>query len=38
MMDDLEWRFLLAGPSGDIKIAPNPTIWIDENAWPEIYR
>lgn len=38
MMNDLEWRYLLAGPSGDIKIAQNPTGWISENAWSDFYR
>lgn len=38
LMDDRQWRYLLAGPSGDIKILPNPTQWIAENTWPDIYR
>ena len=38
MMDDKEWRFLLAGPTGEIKTMPNPTVWISENSWPDIYR
>jgi hypothetical protein len=33
-----EWRFLLTGATGDIKIEMNPTLWIDENSWPELYR
>jgi len=37
-MNDQEWRYLLTGPSGDIKIEPNPTNWIAENTWPDIYR
>ena len=37
-MDANEWRFFLAGPSGEIKIAENPTKWIADNSWPEIYR
>lgn len=24
-----EFRFLLAGPSGDVKVPPNPTTWIN---------
>jgi dynein heavy chain len=38
MMNVDESRFLFTGPTGDIKVAPNPTIWIDENAWPELYK
>ena len=37
-MNDIEWRYLLAGPTGDIKLAPNPTDWISENTWPDMYR
>jgi len=33
-----EWRYFLAGPSGDIKIKDNPTKWISENQWPDMYR
>jgi len=33
-----EWRFYLAGYSGEIKSTPNPTTWISENAWNGIYR
>lgn len=33
-----EWRFFLAGPSGEIEILPNPTQWIAENSWSDIYR
>ena len=37
-MNDSEWRYLLAGPSGDIKIVNNPTNWVSENSWPNMYR
>ena len=37
-MDEDEWRFLLAGPAGEAKIPPNPTNWLSENAWPDMYR
>jgi len=37
-MDPAEWRYLLAGPTGDIKLEPNPTKWIDDNSWPDIFR
>ena len=33
-----EFRYFLAGPSGDIKVPTNPTTWINENAWPEVYK
>ena len=33
-----EWRYLLAGPSGDIIIKNNPTDWINKNEWGYIYR
>ncbi|KAL4429885.1 hypothetical protein ABPG74_022908 [Tetrahymena malaccensis] len=38
LMNKEEWRYLLAGPSGDIKVPDNPTQWISENSWPDIYR
>jgi hypothetical protein len=25
-----EWRFFLAGPSGQIDVKPNPTDWLDD--------
>ena len=28
----------MAGPSGDIKVPTNPTTWINENAWPDVYK
>lgn len=37
-LDPLEWRFLLAGPTGDIEVMSNPTSYISENAWPETFR
>lgn len=37
-MDNAEWRYLLAGPSGEIKIPNNPTNWISANQWPDLYR
>ena len=33
-----EWRFFLAGPSGEIDIVPNPTDWLDELEWAETYK
>lgn len=37
-MDSDEMRFLLAGPSGDIKIVPNPTTWLGDLEWAETYK
>jgi len=37
-MNMQEWRFLLAGSSGDVKIPNNPTTWIPSNSWPDFYR
>lgn len=33
-----EWRFFLAGPSGAIDLIPNPTDWLDDLEWNQIYR
>ena len=33
-----EWRYFLAGYTGDAKPPPNPTKWIDDNSWPNIWR
>jgi dynein heavy chain len=38
MMNAFEWRYLLQGPTGDIPLAVNPTTWISENQWPDVYR
>ena len=37
-MDEKEWRFLLTGSAGDVKIKPNPTKWIADNSWADMYR
>lgn len=37
-MDAQELRFFLAGPSGEVKIAPNPTDWLGDLEWSETYR
>lgn len=37
-LDEKEWRFMLTGPVSEIKILSNPTEWIAENSWPDIYR
>ena len=38
LIDPIEWRYFLAGPSGDIDIVPNPTDWLDELEWVETYK
>jgi dynein heavy chain len=37
-MDNDELRFFLAGPSGEVKILPNPTTWLGDLEWSETYR
>ena len=37
-LDPNEWRYLLAGPSGDFKVQMNPTEWISDSSWPDIFR
>jgi dynein heavy chain, axonemal len=37
-MDQQELRFFLAGPSGEVKIAPNPTDWLGPLEWAETYK
>jgi dynein heavy chain len=37
-IDDSEWRYLLTGPSGDVTIPKNPTEWMPDNNWPDVYR
>lgn len=37
-VDNNEWRYLLSGPSGEIAIPNNPTSWIPDNQWPDLYR
>jgi len=37
-IDHAEWRFFLAGPSGSIEVVPNPTDWLDELEWAEVYK
>lgn len=37
-LDPTEFRYFLTGPTGDIKVKPNPVKWIDQNSWPDIYK
>ena len=32
------WRLLLAGPSSDPGGCLNPTTWISDSSWPDVYR
>ena len=37
-LDSSEWRYFLAGPGGEITIPPNPTDWLGELEWAEVYK
>lgn len=37
-MDADEWRFFLAGATGQIDIVPNPTDWLGDLEWGETYK
>ena len=37
-IDMSEWRFFLAGPSGNIEEKPNPTDWLDDLEWQNVYK
>jgi dynein heavy chain len=37
-INETNFRYFLTGPSGDITIPANPTNYISENSWPDIYR
>lgn len=32
------WRLFLAGPSSDPGLKANPTTWISDSSWPDLYR
>lgn len=32
------WRLFLAGPSSDPGLKANPTSWISDSSWPDLYR
>jgi len=38
VMDPIEWRYLLAGPSGEVHSPKNPTTWLSDNAWPDTFK
>lgn len=33
-----EWRFFLAGPSGDVDVIDNPLDWLGDMEWKEMYK
>lgn len=37
-LDPQEWRYFLAGPSGATEIPKNPTDWLGELEWAEMYK
>ena len=37
-IDQNEWRFFLAGASGQIEPKPNPTDWLDDIEWTQVYE
>jgi len=37
-IDQQEWRYFLAGPSGQIEEKPNPTQWLDDLEWQQTYK
>lgn len=37
-MDMDEWRYYLAGPTGAIDIVKNPTDWLGDLEWAEVYK
>jgi dynein heavy chain len=37
-LDPDEWRFFLAGPTGQIEVVPNPTTWLGELEWGTMWK
>jgi len=37
-IDREEWRYFLAGPSGSIDVVANPTDWLDDLEWTQVYK
>jgi dynein heavy chain len=37
-VDMSEWRFFLAGATGTIESKPNPTDWLDDIEWGQVYE
>jgi dynein heavy chain len=37
-IDSDEWRFFLAGPSGEIEPMQNPTDWLDDLEWAQVHK
>jgi len=37
-LDELEWRYFLTGPQGEIQVPVNPTSYVSPNAWANFYQ
>merc|ERR1719387_1002828 len=37
-LDPDEWRFFLAGPTGQIDVVPNPTTWLGDLEWATVWK
>lgn len=37
-IDGDEWRYFLAGPSGEIETMQNPTDWLDDLEWIQVHK
>lgn len=37
-LDPEEWRFFLAGPTGQIDVPPNPTTWLGDLEWGVMWK
>lgn len=37
-MDPAEWRYFLAGPAGSVEAPKNPTDWLGDLEWNEMYK
>ena len=37
-LDPQEWRFFLAGPTGTIESVPNPTTWLGDLEWSDLWK
>jgi dynein heavy chain len=37
-LDPREWRYFLAGPSGAVVVPKNPTDWLGDLEWAEVYK
>lgn len=37
-LDPIEWRYFLAGPTGSIEPRDNPTEWLDDLVWGDVWK